>query len=213
MDLLNPFEGQPPIEFYFDGIRHYPTEVLLKSPWFTIGVGKRPDFNGFLVRNCNGKGAVTVLWSRDSNERLLIGLVLEKRPNLGPEPVWCIAGGNLELGESHKEAQIRELHEETGFDTSMAKELPGLPFVEDRVLYVADAKKGEGNHAYSLEVSLDMLEKDEREAVWKPKLGLIKHKAESEIRFFPWREAARMSPDALALAAISRLLAEISEVP
>lgn len=102
-------------------------------------------------------------------------MIHENRPNMGEEPVWCAIGGICEPEESHADVQEREAREESGLEIGKATLLPGLPFVNDRLYFMADSTKGEGNHMYQIELHHEMLEPAE-EGSWRMKEQLFKTK-------------------------------------
>lgn len=173
--------------------------------------GMRPEgYDGWVLYEPGGGGAATVPFAKTPSGELLVGLLLEDRLNMGGK-VFDLMGGFIDPGESHAAAQVREAHEESGLDTAKAHELRGVPAVANRAYWVADATKGEGLHVWGVEVPFSSLKKDEAGKGFRIKkdiVGLDQKKA-SNIRFFPWREAVRQTPDALARSAIAQLLADV----
>lgn len=188
-------------------VRH----IELVSKWGKITWGKRPEgFEGWSFQEPGGGGTVTIPWARLPGGEILVGMIPELRSNMGETLRWCAIGGILEPEESHRAGGIREAGEESGLDTSTAKLLPGSPIVNERLYFVADPTKGEGNHFYQMPISGDNLEPAEY-GTWKATPGVLKAKGESDLRFFPWKTAARMTSDSLMTAAILRLLIEIGD--
>ncbi|HEX7651794.1 MAG TPA: NUDIX domain-containing protein [Candidatus Paceibacterota bacterium] len=185
------------------GIRH----IELASQWGTLIWGQRPEgFEGWTFKEAGG--AITIPWAR-LNGRILIGMIAEMRPNMGQRPSWCAIGGILDPGETHHQAVLRETMEESGIVTETAISLSGLPLISDRLYFVADSAKDEGVHAYHLPFSGEDLELA-ADGGWQLKDGLSL-KGESVLRFFPWKEAARMTADSLLAAGILRLLSNVLE--
>lgn len=152
---------------------------------------------------------MTVPYARTPEGELLVGLLLEKRANMGGEPVWCAIGGFVDPGESHDKAQAREANEETGLDSAKAEELAGMNTNANRAFFVADANAGEGVHAYGLSLPFGWLEMDGESYKLKDAALLSGFKKASDVRLFPWRKAIGRSPDALARSAIAQLLATV----
>lgn len=199
-------EKYPKLRVFLDGEEYHPGVMTITSQYGTLGVGKRPEgFNGWLFRDPGGGGSVTIPWAEIPSGEILVGLVHEDRPNLGHEKVWCAIGGMLDPAETHKEANIREANEEAGLNVKNAVALAGKPVVQDRLFYIVNIEEGEGIRLYTLEVAFKALE--ETDLGWRMRTNLLNDKRESEMRFFPWREAARISPDSLAHSGIVRLLA------
>lgn len=186
------------------------SKIEIKSNFGTLTYGLQPEgFDGWCFQEQGGGGAVTIPYTTTPDGELLVGLLLERRVKMGDRPVWCVIGGFIDPGETYKQAQRREAAEESGLDTAEAKEFAGPPSNSNRGFFVADADAGEGVHAYGSLISFNDLEADGPN--WKIKdTALLKgFKKAEEVRFFRWREAVRISPDALARAAIAQLLATV----
>lgn len=194
---------------FINGKEQQVGKVEITSKFGALTYGLRPEgYDGWVFREEGGGGAVTVPYARTPNGELLVGLLLEKRTNMGDEPVWCAIGGFIDQGESHDKAQSREAAEETGLDTAKAKELPGMNTNANRAFFIADASAGEGVHAYGLLLPFDWLEADGESSKLKD-AALLGYKKAGDVRFFRWREAIGRSPDALARSAIAQLLASV----
>ena len=63
----------------------------------------------------------------DDRSRILLALW-----NEGPEPMWTMPGGGVELEETVEEAAVRELREETGYDVALGRLLCVDSWVEHR---------------------------------------------------------------------------------
>lgn len=204
-----PSEKDPGWKALVNGEEVVLRHLLLESRFGRLEYGQRPEgYDAWAFREAGGGGAVTVPYCYDTNGELLVGLLLEKRANMGPKPCWCVIGGFVDPGEAHEEAQARETQEETGLQTAKAKELGGKTTNANRAFFVADASQGEGVRAYASKLPFEWLEKDE-EGYKLSKSASFDHKKAEAVRFFPWREAVKKSPDALARAAIAQLLATL----
>lgn len=183
--------------------------VIITSPWGSWALGTRPEgYPGVLYREPLGGGALTLPWSRMPDGKILVGLILGNRPNMGGQ-VLELMGGMVDGNESKADVQAREAGEESGLDTKGAVPLPGGAVLQDRLVYVADIKADEGVHLFAIEIPFDGLELNREPTLdwsrWKPEPGLVKHKREAEVVFLPIRMAAT-SPDVLVHSAIVRLM-------
>lgn len=200
---------------FVDGEERPVSTIQLVSKFGTLTYGLRPEgYDGWVFREEGGGGAVTLPFTRTPKGELLVGLLLEKRANMGDKPVWCAIGGFVDPGETHKEAQAREAAEESGLDAVKAMILAGVPANSNRGFFVADASVDEGVHAYGMEIPfqwLDWLDEKEEDDGGSFRLKdaalLAGHKKADEVRFFTWRVAIVRTPDALARSAIAQLLA------
>lgn len=193
-----------------DGEERRVGKVEITSRFGTLTYGLRTEgYDGWAFREQGGGGAVTVPFARTPGGELLVGLLLENRPNMGDQPVWCAIGGFVDPDETHAHAQARKAGVETGLDTAKAEELGGMATNANRAFFVADANASEGVRAYSLEIPFDWLEPDGGDCFKLKDTAplLASFGKASGIRLFRWRNAIRRSPDALARAAIAQLLA------
>ena len=194
-----------------DGKEIEPKELIIESEGYgKLVLGERPEgFHGWWFEPENG-GVMTIPWVKTPDGEILVGLVREHRPNMGPEEVLSAPGGFIDEGETAADAQSREADEESGLDTTGAELLPGLPVNSDRLYFAQDPHEGEGMTMYHLEFPYDGLEQSEENKGWMlPKPGVVSHNKESELVFIPWREAVELSADSLTLAAIAKLLSKI----
>lgn len=194
-----------------NGKEHPATHIEIRSDFGTLIYGQRRDgYDGWVFREQGGGGAVTVPYAYTPNGELLIGLLSEKRANMGNKPVWCVIGGFINPRETHKQAHIREAAEEAGLNAMEAEELAGMATNPNRTFFVADAHAGEGVRAFGLRLSFEDLEEDDadRRERWKLKNAalLTSFLKANDVRFFHWRDAILISPDGLARAAIAQLL-------
>jgi ADP-ribose pyrophosphatase YjhB (NUDIX family) len=181
--------------------------LQLSSDYGKLTYGLRPEgYSSWVFIPSGGGGVIILPYVISVNAELLVGLIREKRANMGEESMWCGIGGFLNPGETHREAQVREFVEETGFLEAMqSEELPGLPINADRAFYVADPQKGEGVHAYCIRILDGELEADGncfkfKDSVLRPDFEKV-----NEVRFFPWKKAVQITADGLALAALAKL--------
>lgn len=220
--LVSPLQDTdvPGWTLYADG-REIPAKMIeIRSKdgrYGHIEVGMREAapgvrFHGPLYYEPGGGGAVTVLSSTAPEGELLIGLLYENRPNLGGQTL-CVIGGMMQPGQSRSDAQRAESEEEGGIDSSAALLLPGLPYVTDRLLWAANPRLGEGIHAFHLPVPFEALEKTVDGGYRFTPEHSADDKKRGLVLFLPWRRAVAASSDAVALAAIVRLLAYLSPLP
>lgn len=196
---------------YIDGVETGVCEITIVGPKGELRYGKRPEgYDAWVFREEAGGGSVTLLFTRDLNGNLLVGLIREKRANMGNAPVWCIMGGFVKHGESHEQAQQREAAQEGDINTSAAQILRGVPTNPNRAFFVADVEQAEGVHAYALQVPLEWLEAEEGSDFlrFKSHVLLSGTKGTSDVRFMPWKQAVLCSADSLARSAIAQLLTE-----
>lgn len=146
-------------------------------------------------------------FARHPDYGLLVGLLREARSNMGDAPVYDLIGGFIDPGETHVGAVDRETKEETGITGLHSIELPGAPGNSNRAFWVTDPDKDEGLHVRGLELPHTMLELCGASMEFKLKEGHgIDMKKAAEVRFFPWKDAVRTTPCALARSAIAQLL-------
>jgi ADP-ribose pyrophosphatase YjhB (NUDIX family) len=186
--------------------------VEISSPRFgTLEYGLRSEgYDGWAFFEVGGGGAVVLLYFFSPSGRLMVGLVRESRPNMDEQPVWCIAGGFVNPGEMHKLGAKREVMEEAGVSTAKTTDLG--KFNPNRAFFVTDG--GGGVRAYGMEIPYAWVELDtdgENTYRWRLKPGVVACgiKPEAELRFFTASDAVKSTMDALALAAIARLICAV----
>lgn len=179
--------------------------------------GLRPEgFDGLSIYEPGGGGSVTLPFSIRPDGKILVGLLQENRPNMGPNPIWGIIGGFIDPGETHREAAIRETTEESDLDATRAFELEGLDTCANRAYWVTNPYENEGVHAYAFEIPFDSLVPadavhggDAYPWMLNDSALLAGYQKRAALRFFEWRKAARLTPDSFARSAILQLLATI----
>lgn len=188
-----------------DGMVTDTRHIKISSRWGELSFGQRLDTGrvstceGWLWHETNGGGAVLLPYARVEGE-LMIGLILEDRPNLGEKPVFCAIGGGVDVGESHRDAAVRESYEETsGHVFGEIFQLPGLGGVQDRLYYICDHAT-EGVRSFAVETLVECVD-----GIYRP-VALPGNKPICNVRFFPWKVAAKVTPDLIARGAILQLL-------
>ncbi|MDX9970762.1 MAG: NUDIX domain-containing protein [Candidatus Gracilibacteria bacterium] len=172
-----------------------------------VVLGLRPEgFIGWAFFEPGGGGSVSIPFTKSPDGELLIALIKENRANMGGSR-WCAIGGYLTPGDTHQKTAERETEEEAGLVVSKPVSLPGLPGCINRATQVANPDEDEGVHGFAIEIPWGLIEKTEEGYKMAP--GTISHKRESEMRFFHWKDAIRLTADMLARGAISQLLAEL----
>ncbi len=184
--------------------------VLENERFGKLEYGLHPSglYDVWAFHQAEGGGVLTVPFCHTSDGELLVGLILEKRPNMNEgKPVPCAIGGFVNPGESAEAAQEREAGEEAGIDAAKATELDGSPANCNRAFWVT--QKGQGDKFWGLELPESHLIK--KDGVWhlNPDTCLPDFKKPEDVAFFPWREAIKETPDGIAKAAIAQLLANI----
>ncbi len=182
--------------------------IEISSPHGELAYGLRPEgFIGWAWKEIGGGGSVTLFHSFIAGETF-IGLLEENRLNMGDRPVLCIAGGFVDVGEDHWEAQKREACEKTGISTKKAIELPGLPVISNRLYFVADPHCNEGVHLYALEVPSFVLEKSTCSLgdCWRPKKEVPGFGKSNKLVFLSAKDAVNNTADVFAHSAIARLI-------
>lgn len=152
-------------------------------------------------------GVITILYTYHEAE-LLIGLLLENRPNLSAEPVLDAVGGMVDPEESHEHANERETEEEAGVKMQ-AEPISGYT-TWNRLFNFADLKTGAGTvKRYVLEVPFSFLEKQDDASFRFSSLAIKTHGFKAKVVFLPWLEAAEKTPDLIAHGGILGLLAKL----
>jgi len=147
-------------------------------------------------------------WATTPNGDLLVGLLLEKRLNMGGD-VLCVIGGFVKPDESHQKAAEREEEEEASIQSNDGP-LAGVPINSNRLYFQANPQKDEGVHSYHVQVPFTDLTPANKHpnwythSRWQPKNG-------AELVFMPIEEAAQICPDALAYPAMLRIALEQRE--
>lgn len=184
--------------------------IEIVSRFGKLTYGRRPEgYDAWTFAEPGGGGAILMPFIRYGGS-LFIGLISEKRLNMGSEPVLDCIGGFVDPGESHRGTMVREAGEESGIDARQAFELSGAPMNANRAFFVADPAMGEGVHVYAMQLdprSSDIVMNEYNAFEFQGTLPGLKK--EATVKFFGWREAIQLTPCALTAAAISRLLAHV----
>jgi ADP-ribose pyrophosphatase YjhB (NUDIX family) len=165
-------------------------------------------YDSWYFYEAGGGGAVTLPYSINENGELYVGLLPEKRPNMGG--IYpCVIGGFLKPGESHAAAQSREADEEAGLNLQ-AEALHGVPTNSNRAFFVTDLQAGEGVNAFGMRIPFELLSEAENGSMClKTDTSLPGYAKSASVIFLPWKEAARLTPDSLARSAMLLLVAEV----
>ena len=193
-------------------------EAALKHSKMGVEVtyGLRPEgYDGFVIRELGGGGAVTIPYMVDKTGDIFIGVVEENRPLLGGK-VKNVPRGFMDKGETHKEAAIREMSEETGLRAL------GSRFIQlteglnpNSTFFDTSGSAAEGVSIFALHVMVDELEPthDEHGNEIYVFPAHVRAQAEGDktaerilgSRFIPLKEAAA-SRDMFTSAATGQLL-------
>jgi len=185
----------------------------LQHPKFgKLVYGQRPEgYDAWVYFEPGGGGAITFPYFLYEDE-VYVGILPEKRVNMGEKKVLCAMGGFVDPGETHAQTQIRESDEESGLDTSKAVLLEGSALNVNRAFWVTDPENDEGVHIYAFELSFkEMREvKNGGHYILRQDSGLQDVGKIGHLIFLPWKKAVQRSPDALVSAGIARLLAKLT---
>ena len=167
---------------------------------------KGAQFDSWIFFENNGGGPIAIFYAYTPDKDLLIGLVLEERPNISEKKVLCSTGGFVDPEKSVEEQLEVEAREETGIRASW-RELEGQVMASNRSFFGVDLEKREGHRTFAAEVPYEHLERTDDAWVYGKK-HLVSD-PESQTIFLPWREAIRNTPDGFARAGIAMLLADL----
>ncbi len=193
-------------KIYVDGNKIAADMVEFRSErWGHLTYGFRPEgFDSWTFKTRTN--AVTVPYSIVGwwKRTLLVGLLLENRPNLGGETL-CVIGGFTDPGETIDEAQKREADEEAGL-VGRARAI-GSPMYTDRLFWDGSENGYGGNVPFVQRVSSQVLvRRIDRWYVRGGKTSPFKDfkKAENLV-FLPWADAVEACQDGIALAALAHV--------
>jgi 8-oxo-dGTP pyrophosphatase MutT (NUDIX family) len=201
--------------------------VTMINPHIGVSVDYGQGQEGYdrpVIRELGGGGSVTTPYMLLNGE-IYIGLIKEYRPTMKDEYIWSVPRGMLNQGESHADAAVRELAEETGFDANKIRQGRRLGHVtllaaglNSNPTYFDTTQGGEdetpGISIYAVEVSADDLvqtvEDGKTYFSFKPSIASEPQtdKATEKIigsRFVPLREVMQ-SQDMMTSAAAGQLL-------
>lgn len=177
-------------------------ELELTSKYGTLRFGQdtRDGHVGWRFEHTGG--SITLPYARRDG-RLYVGLLPEKRVNLGGWAYPCAIGGFRRPDESHAAAASRETLAETKASAPDPLLLPGLSGAIDRNYFEVNVAAGEGLKAYAVQVPADELE-------FSPENGLrLTHASWKGVEFLPWQDAIVATPDVIARAGIAQLLVHL----
>lgn len=189
-------------------------KVEITSRYGILTYGMRPEgYDGWAFAEPGGGGAITIPLSMMPNGELLVGMILEDRPNMGGKR-WCAIGGFKEPGESALSTAVREAFEETGYNIGMSEvqQLEGQPGNFNRLFSVSDPENDEGVHAFVSFLPFNLLTEFEdgygfREDVGGEDRKVLLSKGDGHVRFMPWRKAALACSDVLFSHGLMQVLA------
>jgi ADP-ribose pyrophosphatase YjhB (NUDIX family) len=190
-----------------DGVEQKVGLIKLISQYGDLTYGLRPEGYDAWVFEETG-GAITIPYCVTDNGEVLVGLLSENRPNMGGN-VLCAIGGFTDFGETADQTQARETVEETGLELK-AKKLDGLFLNPNRAFFVADCWDAKGVACFCAKIPSNLLVRDQDKNCFVfDNSENVAFKKASKVYFYSWREAIRITPDALAVALIGRLVATI----
>ena len=187
-----------------------------KKMGIEVQYGKRPEgYDGVIVRELGGGGAVTIPYMVDKQGEIFVGVVEENRPLLGGK-VLNVPRGFLDKGETHKDAASRELAEETGYRALGARVIKLVQGLNPNSTYFDTSRsEEEGVSIFAVRVEPEELEliQDENGADVYVFPAHVREQAEGDkpaerilgSRFIPVAEAAT-SRDMFTSAATGQLM-------
>ncbi len=173
-------------------------ELVSKYGTLRFGTDDRDGHTGWRFQHAGG--AVTLPYALRGS-RLYIGLLAEKRVNLGDGMHLCAVGGFKRPDETHAAAASRET--ETKAYASEPILLPGLPGAIDCNYFEVNLAAGEGLKAYAVEVNYAELQFVPGGA------SCMTHPSWQGVEFYVWHEAVVKTPDVIARASIAQLLVHL----
>lgn len=179
---------------------------LVSDKWGKVTYGFRPEgfdswtykmrANAVTLPYCIKRGLV--------GRKLVVGLLVENRPNMGGDAL-CVIGGFTDPNESLQEAQRREASEEGGLT---GRPVPiGNLMVTDRLFWDASEAVYGGNHVFAQEIPPNELGQIGPRA-WRVKADASTFKdfkKAQQLVFLTWEDAVQRTQDGIALAALARL--------
>lgn len=168
--------------------------IVVNSRFGQLEIGQVPGmgYDQWLFHEIGGGGALAVGYAWIEGKLHLMTLKANRFNLVGDEDDWEAAGGFIEDGEPKLVTAIRELLEETG---QLANPVPvqGRGFVGNRAFFKLDGEH-EGTEVFMFELTDEHVEAISN----SDKLDLMH-----------WKQASRISRDALSIAAFARVTAEL----
>ncbi len=180
-------------------------EFTLESERGTLHYGLRlGGYTGWMFSN---RGVVVLPYAEVDND-ILVGLRWEDRPNMGGLTP-CAIGGTVTADKKRRAELGRIIAEKASPELcpnpEYLPELSGRPLAADRSYFQALEENDTGVTAYKLKVSPEQLS-EKGYGTFLLKVSM-EERGHGDIEMFPWKDAARECGDALAAAAILRLVA------
>ena len=192
-------------------------EITNAGMGIKLSYGQRLEgFDGFIIREPNGGGSVTIPYFVDEKTGILfVGLIEENRA-YGGGSVLNVPRGFAEPGETHFGAAVRELGEETGVQAfaNRVEILPGDKLNPNSTFFVANPAKNEGVGLFAYRFNKSELEKSGEysyriAADVKPETKMGERIG--KCTFVPIRQAALVA-DGFTMATITRLLLHLGRI-
>lgn len=150
-----------------------------------------------------GKGSVTLPVCVLPSGQKVVGMIVEKRANMGEDPSLCALGGVAGIQEEKTACtlQIEKSEEKVGINSSGAEKYGGLPATCNRLFSVCDPRtRTNGNRFYRLEIPPEALElADDGFYQLTPEVSM--GGKSSQLRFIPIEQVPELTGDMFLWAA------------